>query len=129
MTTTTTSRSEFEQGYIDALLWCGVYEENESGELTTTDDLFDLSLVSTDALKQIREDCDAFVSTNRELLDATAGDYSQHGHDFYLTRNRHGAGFWDRGYGDIGRALTDSAHAYGEFALMLLADGSAVSFP
>ena len=37
-----------------------------------------------------------------------------HGHDFWLTRNRHGAGFWDRGYPEaIGKALTDAAHAEG----------------
>ena len=25
-------------------------------------------------------------------------DLGQCGHDFYLTRNDHGSGFWDRGY-------------------------------
>lgn len=35
--------------------------------------------------------------------------------DLYLTRNRHGAGFWDGGYPDeIGRKLTDIAHGLGE---------------
>lgn len=46
----------------------------------------------------------------------------QLGHDFYLTRNGHGAGFWDRYYGDadegvgadIGRILTDLADSFGE---------------
>lgn len=37
----------------------------------------------------------------------------RHGQDFYLTRNGHGAGFWDRGYGEIGRQLTEAAKIYG----------------
>lgn len=44
------------------------------------------------------------------------------GHDFYLTRNRHGAGFWDRYSGDspearAGDRLTSAAHVYGESEL------------
>lgn len=35
--------------------------------------------------------------------------------DFYLTRNGHGAGFWDGDYPDeVGRKLTDIAHGFGE---------------
>lgn len=34
-------------------------------------------------------------------------------HDFWLTRNRHGVGFWDRGLGKLGDHLTTWAHAAG----------------
>ncbi len=35
--------------------------------------------------------------------------------DFWLTRNRHGAGFWDGDYPDgIGERLSDIAHGFGE---------------
>ena len=34
------------------------------------------------------------------------GDKAQIGHDFWLTRNGHGAGFWDGDYGDYGDAIT-----------------------
>ncbi len=30
-------------------------------------------------------------------------------HDLWLTENGHGAGFWDRGLGDLGQRLTDAA--------------------
>lgn len=36
------------------------------------------------------------------------------GHDLALTRNGHGAGFWDRGLGDAGRSLTTWAETFGE---------------
>jgi hypothetical protein len=38
----------------------------------------------------------------------------QHGHDLALTRNGHGTGYWDRGYGATGQVLTSAAHRLGE---------------
>ena len=49
------------------------------------------------------------------------------GHDFWLTKNGHGAGFWDRGIGETGRALTDAAHVYGSTDLFAGADGKLYS--
>jgi len=44
----------------------------------------------------------------------------QVGHDLWLTRNHHGAGFWDRGYdGNIGDILTSAAHRLGEVDLFI----------
>lgn len=54
---------------------------------------------------------DFLTSNSRDLRDMSA---EQIGHDFWLTRNRHGVGFWDRGLGDVGERLTKAAHAYGE---------------
>jgi hypothetical protein len=55
-----------------------------------------------------------FYTSQGPLWRDTEGyDDAQAGHDFWLTRNRHGAGFWDRGLGDLGRTLTDIAHGYG----------------
>ena len=44
------------------------------------------------------------------------------GHDFALTRNGHGAGFWDRGYGDVGTFLSDAARTFGESTAWVEAD-------
>jgi hypothetical protein len=69
----------------------------------------------------------ALYEQAREFYEAHAAlwsdldDYSdeQAGHDFWLTRNRHGAGFWDRGIGEAGRKLTEIAHTYGECDLYI----------
>jgi hypothetical protein len=61
------------------------------------------------------KDCADFQAANAE--DLTEIDSAQAGHDFWLTRNRHGAGFWDRGYGAVGDRLTAAAHAYGSVDL------------
>lgn len=39
---------------------------------------------------------------------------SQIGHDFTLTRNGHGVGFWDRGLGEVGDKLTALCKPFGE---------------
>ena len=57
------------------------------------------------ALKTATEDCQAFIvkviaeftpDEAHKILSCTGNDVRRiSGHDFYLTRNRHGAGFWD----------------------------------
>lgn len=67
--------------------------------------------------------CNEFGLANAELL-AQAGDSSQNGHDLWLTRNRHGSGFWDRGYDkSVSKALTNAAHVLGETDLYEGDDG------
>jgi hypothetical protein len=85
--------------------------------------------IAPDTLKQMLADCTAFCETHADLLadiPQLRQEWSadeQNGHDFWLTRNGHGAGFWDRGYGELGRQLTDAAHAYGTFDLYVGDDG------
>lgn len=49
----------------------------------------------------------------------------QLGHDFWLTRNRHGAGFWDRDFGteESRQALTKLSDVFGEIDLVMGDDG------
>jgi len=44
--------------------------------------------------------------------------YSQAGHDLWLTRNGHGAGFWDRDLGEAGDKLTELSKEMGELTLL-----------
>jgi hypothetical protein len=41
----------------------------------------------------------------------------------WLTRNGHGTGFWDRGLGERGDALTKSAESFGDAVLYVGDDG------
>lgn len=104
--------NEFTLGYVLAALWLSDPSPGQ-GDYTETG----LSLVDSIPLywmEQAVVDCDKFQQENETLLEQ-AGTDSQNGHDFWLTRNRRGAGFWDRGYPDeIGDALTEAAHAFGE---------------
>lgn len=73
-------------------------------------------------LEEMRNDCRDFFEANSE--DLTNMDPGQAGHDFWLTRNHHGAGFWDRGLGDLGDRLTKAAQVYGAADLMVDAEGT-----
>lgn len=50
----------------------------------------------------------------------------QVGHDFWLTREGHGTGFWDRGNGAMGDRLADKAKVYGNGPGMSLHNGLVV---
>lgn len=52
----------------------------------------------------------------------TTQTISQIGHDFWLTRNGHGAGFWDRDLGALGDTLSKIAESFGEVYLLLEKD-------
>ncbi len=61
-----------------------------------------------------RLDCIDFALAHFPLLaQVELTQAFRHGQDFYLTRNGHGTGFWDRGYGDVGKRLTEAAKIYG----------------
>ena len=72
-------------------------------------------------LAMMRRDVVAFLSANEEEID---GLIDRAGHDLWLTRNRHGAGFWDGDWPEpAATRLTESAHKMGEFELYIGDDG------
>lgn len=105
---------EFLRAYIETALWSSTYEKNgqdccpfdrDSG----IEDLHPLTLF------QMMEDCQTF---QRFAWSEIKDNQSQAGHDFWLTRNRHGAGFWDGDWKDeVGKKLTALSHFFGETSL------------
>jgi hypothetical protein len=140
---------EFVGGYIATALWSSSVEEEYAAEydLAADTSMFDAGLsaedIAPDALASIRADCEAFLDANRADVDAYCEELGEwHGSDsvrgsdarysaleraggdFWLTRNGHGAGFWDRGLpDDLGRRLSDAATAYGEVWIYVGDDG------
>ena len=102
-------------GYVRAALWSST---DDAG--CPMDDSHDESDLSPGTVAKMRYDCAKFLAANRELLN---GEYSQAGHDFWLTRNHHGCGFWDGDWEEHGDALTDAAHEFGESDLYVGDDG------
>lgn len=80
-----------------------------------------------DAQVQARDEVIDFVTQNieeiRAFMTATGHGWAQVGIDFSLTRNGHGAGFWDRGAGEPGVALTESSKAWGEILVVVNSKG------
>lgn len=70
---------------------------------------FDIEHIAKFSVDQAKRDIELFVNKTEKLLDESELTEEQIGHDFWLTRNGHGSGFWDRDLGDIGTQLTATA--------------------
>lgn len=109
------------QQYAETLLWQGLAYTSEDEEPRPMDEDYSLEDIAPEALREIEQDCRHFLA---ECSADLAGiDAEQAGHDFCLTRNHHGAGFWDRGLGEVGERLTRAAQVYGESGEYVGADG------
>lgn len=88
--------------------------------------------LAPEALARMIEDCRVFQSNNEHLLteenlprcpgECSVTEYA--GHDFWLTRNGHGAGFWDGDWKEPAATILDKAtEAFGECNLYVGDDG------
>jgi hypothetical protein len=115
MQITDTDLESFIDGYIECALWadCWPAENDTDGESGGRE-----HLELRDGVREaMAVDCIDFYNHNlADLADYTMqGRPMDHaGHDFWLTRNGHGAGFWDRGLGAVGDRLTRAAKVYGD---------------
>ena len=108
------------RAYLECAEWCGLSDEDhEALELAVS------PVWSAESLRQAGEDCSCFLADHASVI---GGRLSMAGHDFWLTRNRHGAGFWDGDWKtEDGRILTDSAHVWGEVNVEFDADTETLS--
>lgn len=105
------------------LLWlgrCNGTAEHDGCRGEDCDTGLDQLGCSTDAFapsaaREVEQDLHGFVTSCLAerpdcFTDMTA---DQVGYDFILTRNGHGAGFWDRGLGEVGDWLSAMAKPFG----------------
>lgn len=98
----------FTRGYLECAEWCGLIEDEREAFELSIDPEWD-----AETLARVSAECEDFKQANK--ADLKGEDMVRAGHDFFLTRNRHGAGFWDGNYEESkGKRLTESAHVYGE---------------
>lgn len=91
---------------------------------------YDASDISTETMDSFRKDIGDFldllqnVEFDGRLISfddiADRMTWGQFGHDFWLTRNGHGAGFWDRGLGEFGDILSKWADTFGGVDLFVV---------
>ncbi len=113
------------RSYLESALWTGT---DNMGALL--DRRFSLCDFSPRAVLQASADCEAFAANCASAGDLLAGmDPEEAGYDFWLTRNGHGAGFWDRGLGERGDRLSDVCRAMGESDLYVGDDRLLYLFP
>lgn len=109
-------------GYLECGLWStmifgGEFDMDPMDEHFDIDDCLNREDVEREIAEFVLDVFDDFLSflNDREFSGMTReAALAQFGHDFLLTRDRHGAGYWDRGLGEVGRRLTEAAHPYGD---------------
>lgn len=106
--------------YIECALWASIDYESE-----TPLDEIDAPLNEVTETRMLA-DCTDFIAEIIPYMGAIEEAQitsEQMGHDFWLTRNRHGAGFWDRGLGRLGDKLTEVSQSFKECDLYIGDDG------
>lgn len=122
---------EFTLAYIECALWASTDESTPQGG-EPLDANYTIDDIAPEAMDKMIADCQRFQADN--AADIAAGpnypDYTvseRAGHDFWLTRNHHGAGFWDGDWPEepeeVGKRLTKAAQCYGEVYLYIGDDG------
>ncbi len=105
-------------GYIDCALWSSTDDDGEP-----LDQTYSRADLKSATLNRLRADCAKFLTRAYDDDLAACESPEQVGHDFWLTRNGHGAGFWDRDLGDAGDRLTALSKWAGEADLYVGDDG------
>lgn len=117
---------EFLQAYLHAALWS---TNDESDPETGGDPMgknYGLEDISPGTIANMRADCEKFWAENAQHITeesclrylGESGIIGRAGHDFWLTRNGHGAGFWDGDWREPEETLlTNACKAYPEVDL------------
>jgi len=119
----------FTAAYVEAALW----SSNDDSDVPL-DKNYDVDDIADETLQRMIDDCKKFQAEQfpngipgHWSVRHYTGEYSLEayaGHDFWLTRNGHGAGFWDGDWRkDIGRKLTDASKVFGQVDLYVGDDG------
>ena len=120
---------DFYGSYVETALWSSNDESDESGG-EPMDKNYDPSDLAPEAVRKMRADCEKFLDKAWPLLEEAPSSIRGYpkmeaaGHDFWLTRNGHGAGFWDGDWpGSLGDGLTKISKGFGETYLYVGDDG------
>lgn len=102
----------FTTAYVECALWSSTDNSTESGGYPL-DDNYDIEDIDKETLASMIADCEAF---QRDHWDDIASDLERAGADFWLSRNGHGAGFFDGPWPNAD-FLHKAAKVYGSFDL------------
>lgn len=106
--------TQFSRAYIQAALWSSS-DDND----IPLDRNYSYKDIAIHTLQVMQIDCDRFQAENFDDIESTE-DIEQCGHDYWLTRNGHGAGFWDGDYPEeLGQRLTKASEKFGTFDLYI----------
>jgi hypothetical protein len=112
---------DFITAYIECALWSSMDDSDELGG-EPLDKNYGPEDIAPEALERMRADCKKFYRAHEADINASprlSGQWinaAMAGHDFWLTRNGHGAGFDDGDWPeDVGERLSNACGWQTEF--------------
>ena len=120
----------FRDAYIATMLWSTHDESDESGG-EPLDRNYCADDLSDEAQDQIDAECKAFLYRVAGFIEADPAAkfgpdfdlWGRAGHDFWLTRCGHGAGFWDGDWPVYGDMFTHVSKTFGNIDPLVGDDG------
>ena len=110
--------------FTTAYLTCALWAETDNGE--PLDRIYSTADIAPRAMAAAVLDCEKFQREHWDLIDI---NLAHAGHDFWLTRNGHGAGFWDGAWNEpAATTLTNASNAAGNLDLYVGDDGMIYGF-
>lgn len=119
------SEWHFFRSYVGTALWSSNDESDESGG-EPLDSNYDIDDIDESCLETLAKDCAQFYESHcadihcdgapmANDMDGSiaAREAAMAGHDFWLTQNGHGAGFWDGDWPEaVGERLTEASQGF-----------------
>lgn len=109
---------------------CAACSDNHCSSEPPADENYDVDDLAPEFIAKIKADCADFQKRFGKRIEAherVSGQYTNQqmaGHDFLLTREGHGCGFWDGDWEEeFGRELTEACKKYGEVNMYVGDDG------
>lgn len=106
--------TEFEiffNSFIETALWSSS-DINKDSDTSLQNEGYTIDSFDEESLTKLKGDCLNFFNNNYSKIK---NNLELAGHDFWLTSQRHGAGFWDGNWEkEIGNELTKDSHEYSE---------------
>jgi hypothetical protein len=118
--------------YIIAALWSSNDNSDEETGGDPLDKNYSREDIDEDSIQEMRDEVTRFVEINHKAIQTwdqgNTTPEEQAGHDFWLTRNGHGCGFWEDEWGTkaIRDQLTKSANRFGERYLFVNDDTNTI---
>jgi hypothetical protein len=107
----------FLAAYIECALWSSNHQDTE----IPLDATHGPNSLTRELKMKMAADCEKFLAEAAPYIGESEAE--QAGHDFWLTRNGHGAGFWDGDWDTRGDALTEICKKFDEVDLIVGDDG------
>lgn len=107
---------QFVEAYLETALWSST--DDDGNPIDREYSTFDVADCARDSAVA---DCRSFLEQAKDLIEGE--DLTTVAHDFWLTRNGHGAGFWDGDYPENGDKLSALSREFGEVDVYVGDDG------